>query len=353
MNYSIRDGLTFDDVLLVPQYSDVRSRSNVDVSVMIKDLKFSHPIIPANMQTVTGEKMIEVASSNGGLSILHRFMPFEEQLEIIQRLKSKYKNDCIAYGQNILDFVGVSLGVTDQYREHVYRFLSLGVNIFCIDIAHGDSVHCVEMIKWIRGINTYSPVIIAGNVATGSAAKRLWDAGADVVKVGIGPGSLCTTRIETGNGVPQLSALIDVSNACDEYLKDINYSRNLYIISDGGLKNSGDIVKALCFADMVMAGNIFAGCVETPGNVLSIMGKTYKEYKGSSTHKTNHIEGVAAIMPTKGKFDNILKKLIEGLKSGCSYQGCSNLIDLQLNPEFVKITNAGLIESHPHNILIG
>jgi len=343
MNYSIRDGLCFDDVMLIPQYSGVKSRSDVDVSVMIKDIKFSHPIIPANMQTITGEKMIEVAALNGGLSILHRFIPLEEQLEIIQNLKSK----------NILDFAGVSLGVTEQYKEHVYKFLSLGVTIFCIDIAHGDSTHCVDMIKWIRSINTYSPIIIAGNVATGSGAKRLWEAGADVVKVGIGPGSLCTTRIETGNGVPQLSALIDVANARDEYLKNSNYNKKIYIISDGGAKSSGDFVKSLCFSDMVMTGNVFAGCVETPGSFFSIMGKTYKEYKGSSTHKTNHVEGVVTMMPTKDKFENILKKILEGISSGCSYQGAHNLSELKDNPEFVKITNAGLIESHPHNILIG
>jgi IMP dehydrogenase len=151
--------------------------------------------------------------------------------------------------------------------------------------------------------------------------------------------------------VPQLTALIDVSEARDKYIEEKNYLKDAYIIADGGIKNAGDIVKALCFSDMVMAGNIFAGCVETPGNVLSILGKTYKEYKGSSTHKTNHVEGVAAIVPTKGTFGSILNKLLEGLRSGCSYQGAHNLRELRDNPEFIRITNAGLIESHPHNIM--
>jgi IMP dehydrogenase len=245
--------------------------------------------------------------------------------------------------------IGFSVGVKDEYKDHVRRFSDYGYKIFCIDIAHGDSDRGVDMTTWIR---THYPetLIISGNVATGEGAKRLWNAGADVVKVGVGPGSLCTTRIETGNGVPQLTALIDVAKARLEQ-EDAHDQHPYYIISDGGIKNAGDMVKALCFSDMVMAGNVFAGSKETPGTVLSIMGKTYKEYKGSSTHKTNHVEGVAAIVPTKGSFNSILNKLLEGLRSGCSYQGAHKLIELQDNPEFVRITNAGLVESHPHNIM--
>jgi IMP dehydrogenase len=335
MDYVIRDGLVFDDVLLVPKYSAIDSRATgVDVSVKIKNVTYLHPIIPANMQTITGHEMAQAVSRSGGLAIVNRFMPFEDQLNIAKKEKDNLNN------------IGFSVGVKQEYKDYVKIFSEYGVNIFCIDIAHGDSKGGVNMTSWIRD-NYPEATIIAGNVATGNGALRLWNAGADIVKVGVGPGSLCTTRIETGNGVPQLTALMDVAEARKYRLQD---SKSAFIIADGGIKNAGDIVKALCFADMVMAGNIFAGCTETPGTVLSIMGKTYKEYRGSSTHKTSHVEGVAAIVPTKGTFKSILDKLIEGLRSGCSYQGAANLQELKEDPEFIRITNAGLIESYPHNI---
>lgn len=341
MRLTIREGLTFDDVLLVPKYSKIDSRSIVDISVNIGFRTFLHPIIPANMQSVTGEKMADAVIKSGGLAILHRFMPIEEQLEIIGRLSN---NDLLSHSLNNL---AVSVGVKENHHEDIKKFFDKGIKIFCIDIAHGDSKYAINMTEWIRDKYPQS-LIISGNVATGNGAKRLWEAGADIVKVGIGPGSLCTTRIETGNGVPQLTALIDVADFKNTFFR----SQDKYIIADGGIKNAGDIVKALCFADMVMTGNIFAGCVETPGTILSITGKSYKEYRGSSTHKANHIEGVVAIVPTKGKYKNILEKLLEGLRSGCSYQGAHNISELKDNPEFIKITNAGLIESKPHDIII-
>jgi IMP dehydrogenase len=356
----IREGLTFDDVLLVPQYSELSSRSLVDLSVKINTFQFKHPIIPANMKTITGKDLAFANSDLGGLSILHRFMPIEEQLEICRDKNIAFHHDRFA----------VSVGVQSIDRENVSRFVDVGIKIFCIDIAHGDSKLAIEMCQWIRQ-NYPDVLIIAGNVATGSAAVRLWRAGADVVKVGIGPGSLCTTRVETGNGVPQLTALMDVAKArSDMYYNKISIESKLgeisaethdalylnkykhYIIADGGIKSAGDIVKALCFADMVMAGNIFAGCSETPGETVIMNGVSYKNYVGSSTHKANHIEGVAAMVPAKGRFNDILTKLLEGLSSGCSYQGVQNLLELKDNPTFIRITNAGLKESHPHSVIL-
>jgi IMP dehydrogenase len=338
----IREGLTFDDVLMVPKYSTVKSRStDVDTSVKLSNFKFKHPIIPANMKTITGPCMAIAVAESGGLAILHRFIPFEEQLLIAEDMIEEY---------NHVNKFAVSIGVKKEDRQHVDQFFELGVRIFCIDIAHGDSEQCVEMCSWIKG--EYPEIfLIAGNVATGSGAERLWRAGANVVKVGIGPGSLCTTRLETGNGVPQLSALMDVAQTQKIMLKQAQAKgsyREYPFISDGGIKHAGDIVKALAFADMVMIGNLFAGCEETPGQILSIDGKSFKEYVGSSTHKTNHIEGIAAIVPTKGNFNEILAKLLEGLTSGCSYQGSHNLTELKNNPEFIRITNSGLKESQPH-----
>lgn len=340
MTFNISDGLCFDDVLLVPQYSDIESRSNVDITVNMGQFKFSNPIIPANMKTVTGKEMAFKVAKSGGLAILHRFMTNGDQLGIAQEIVSNGLENNFA----------LSIGVKISERDMVEDFVFLGGKIICIDIAHGDSNQCIEMIKWIKKFHP-SLFIIAGNVATASGSERLWKAGADAVKVGIGPGSLCTTRVETGNGVPQLTALMDVYERRKELYRTTIMSQ-LYIIADGGIKSAGDIVKALCFSDMVMAGNLFAGCDETPGNIINIDGRQYKEYVGSSTHKSNHIEGVAAIVPYKGSYDSIQNRLIEGIRSGCSYQGAHNLVELRDNPQFIKISSAGLKESHPHDVIV-
>ncbi|MBF0572119.1 MAG: guanosine monophosphate reductase [Candidatus Omnitrophica bacterium] len=346
----IREGLTFDDILLVPEYSEVISRSLLDVSVNLGDLQFKHPIIPANMLSISGEKMVRTAAESGGLAILHRFMPLEDQLDIINRFVCATQVGTPDYQRHI----GVSVGVKDSDKNNVEDLYTLGARIFCIDIAHGNSKLCVEMIQFIK--HNYPDIyLIAGNVATGDGARRLWEAGADILKIGVGAGSLCTTRIETGNGVPQLTALMDVQKVQQEMLargKAAGRQRKYPFISDGGIKNAGDIVKALCFADMVMAGNIFAGCEETSSSIHVINGLPHKEYVGSSTHKTNHIEGVEAWVPCTGRFGTILTKMLEGLRSGMSYQGVNNLQDLKEGPQFVKITSAGLKESHSHDVII-
>jgi len=348
----IKEGLTFDDVLLVPRHSEITSRSLVSTMVSLPKIgTISHPIIPANMKTIIDYEMAEAVYNSRGLGILHRFMPLEDQIAILKRLQHNYN-------EYVWDYIGFSVGVKPEDTKNVDELVKAGAKILCIDIAHGDSDLCFKMCEYIK---YHHPLVllIAGNVATGKAAADLWYAGADIVKVGVGPGSLCTTRIETGNGVPQLTALIEAAEAKEEveshFLRTSssgNENKRCLIISDGGIKNTGDIVKALCFADLVMIGNMFAGCEETPGETLTIDGRKYKEYVGSSTHKANHIEGVAAIVLAKGSFKVILTKMLEGTKSGMSYQGVSNLTDLKKNPQFVRITHAGLIESHPHNVKI-
>lgn len=336
----IREGLAFDDVLLVPKHSDVESRSKVDISVKLSNFKYAHPIIPANMKTVTGKDMAIKIAQTQGLAILHRFMPIQEQIDTAQSVINQFGTS---------KYLAMSIGVKSNDLECLQHFYDVGVRIICIDIAHGDSQSCEEMISLIK--TKYPDIrIIAGNVASADGAERLWTAGAHIVKVGVGPGSLCTTRIETGNGVPQLTAIIDVAERREQVF---NQTGKYYpFIADGGIKSAGDIVKALCFADMVMIGNMFAGCDETPGNIINIDGRLYKEYVGSSTHKANHIEGIAAMVPYKGSFDNVFTKMIEGLKSGCSYQGAHNLMQLRTNPTFIKITSAGLKESHPHDVIM-
>lgn len=333
----IKKSLSYDDVLLVPKYSEIKSRSTVNTNVKLGKFTFNHPVIPANMKTVTGEEMAEFIYNSKGLAILHRFMTIDEQVSIVKRMFEKYPDSS--------NYVAVSVGVKKEDEENISKFLDAGVKIFCIDVAHGDSLQCINMIKHIKSFRlSPEPFVIAGNVATGSAAKRLWQAGADAVKVGIGPGSLCSTRVETGNGVAQLSAVSEVFDSRKE-----NNFTDKYIIADGGIKYAGDVVKCLCFADMAMIGNLFAGTNETPGTILHVNGVACKEYAGSSTHKTTHIEGVSALVPTKGSAADILDKLLQGLKSGCSYQGVNNIKDLQNDPEFIEITSSGLKESHPHN----
>jgi IMP dehydrogenase len=347
----ILEGLTFDDVLLVPKYSNVKSRAtDINLELNIGKIKFKHPIIPANMKTVTDVNMSYAVVKSGGLAILHRFMPIEAQLELAKAFTQNIFSDL----EDPVNHFAVSVGVKENDKEDIRNFYNVGVRIFCIDIAHGHSAACIEMVQWMK-MACPNILLIAGNVATGKGARDLWASGADVVKAGVGPGSLCTTRIETGNGVPQLTCIMDVAEAkknYKSYLEQMGSDRQIYFIADGGIKNAGDCVKALCYADMVMAGNVFAGCEETPGEVFNLNGIPHKQYTGSSTHKANRIEGVAAFVPCKGKFIDILKKLTEGIESGCSYQGAHSLTELKADPQFVRITNAGLKESHPHDVVV-
>lgn len=335
MTYSIIDGLCFDDVLLKPQYSTIRSRSEVDVSVKIGDYTFDQPTIVANMSSCMDKDMAGHIIKSGGLAIMHRFMPPANQIELAEM-----------FGYQL----GMSVGVHRSDREMVDKFYTVGTRIFCIDIAHGDSQHCVEMVEFIR--KSYSDaLIIAGNVATGEGAVRLWEAGADVVKVGIGPSGVCTTRREAGAGVPQLSALMDVA---DHKSLANCIDRQLYIIADGGIRGGGDLTKSLCFADMAMIGGMFAGCEEAPGDRVIIDGVKYKQYVGSSTHKDKHIEGISALVPSNGaSYAVVLEKLLQGLRSGMSYQNARNLVELKDNPMFVKMSGAGITESGTRHIVQG
>lgn len=342
----IPEGLTYDDVLLIPQYSEIESRSSIDLSITLtKGIKVNIPVVPANMKTVTGFEMAKNVADLGGMAIVHRFMSLEEQLEIVNKFVCLSQEGTPYYPKH----VGYSVGVKKENYTDVDALVSLGAEILCIDIAHGDSKMCVEMTKYIS--EKYPNVfLISGNVATYGGTMRLLEAGADMVKVGIGPGSLCTTRIETGNGVPQLSAVMFASFARAEW--EHKTGKKAFIMADGGIKNAGDCVKALCYADMVMAGNLFAGSEETPGQVISIDGRLYKEYVGSSTHKGSHIEGVAAIVPLKGHTKDIMQKLNEGIRSGCSYQGSANLRELKEKHHMMRMTGASLRESHPHDVHI-
>ena len=335
------NALTFDDVLLLPQYSDIATRKEVDIGATLLGVPFSTPICSANMDTVTEVAMANKMFDLGGLGFLHRYAQHEAVSEWVRQIHDGGK---IAIP---------SIGVQDEDLDYALRYAELGALAVNIDIAHGDSKHMVEMIKRLvrEGVS-----VIAGNVATREGARRLADAGAKIIKVGIGPGSLCTTRIVTGHGVPQLSAIQECA-----LIKDIY---GLSIIADGGIRNSGDIVKALAFgADMVMVGSLLAGTTESPGKPINLQnekGLYYwaKEYRGmasreardsvTTTDSSYTPEGEATYVKLKGPVAPIIQQLSGGIRSGLSYSGARNIKELQENAEYVTITGNGMAESKPH-----
>lgn len=329
-------GYTFDDVLLVPKYTEVMSRDDVDLSVNLgKGIKLNIPIVSANMKNVTGVEMAKKIGEMGGLALLHRFCTIDEQTDMWK--ESEFPNN-----------VGCSIGVQKEDIENAKKIFDVGCKIICIDVAHAHSKICLSMVeniaKEIQARNS-NVLLIVGNIATYKGALSLYDAGADVIKAGIGGGSLCLTRLEAGTGVPQLTAL-------ENCYKIKSLGRKIAIIADGGLRRAGDCVKALIFSDAVMLGNILAGTNEAPGNITVINKTRYKEYEGSSTYNNKHVEGVKGLIPLKGEVTKVVQTLLEGIKSGLSYQGAHNLERLKENPQFVSISSAGLIESNHHDILI-
>jgi IMP dehydrogenase len=333
-------GYTFDDVLLIPKHSNIESRSCVETCLELpRGINLTIPLVSANMKTVTGVKMAQTIKTLGGLAILHRFGEYDDLIQDFVTANIPQTPGAL----------GASVGIKPKDYGQVNALYRVGCRIICVDVAHGDHSAVAEFVSNIRAKFT-DLCIIAGNVVTESGANLLWEAGADIIKVGVGPGSLCTTRVETGNGYPQLSALQNVTHGV--YRPREEGGKTIYpmFIADGGIKSAGDCVKALCFADLVMIGNLFAGTDESPGEIITVNGQRYKSYAGSSTHKHNHVEGVVALVPYKGSVSSIVQRLVEGIKSGCSYQGVSRIQDLTKDPRFVVISNAGLVESHPHDV---
>ncbi len=348
MYKKFEETLSFDDVMLVPQYSNILSRSEVDTRTILsngkKKFSLSIPIMSANMDTVTESEMAILMAKMGGLGIIHRFISVEKQVEEVKKVKS----------QNLI--VGAAVGVKEGELERIKSLVSAGADIITLDIAHGHSKYAIEKVKFIKK-EFPSVFIIAGNVATAEGFKDLANAGADAVKVGIGAGSICTTRIVTGFGIPQISAILN----CAPVAKRTKVG----LISDGGIKSSGDIVKALAAgADAVMMGNVLAGTDETPGKLIEVNGKKFKSYRGMASLQANLErpdaksnkdeiieEGVSAYVPYKGKAEDIVKKMVGGMRSGLSYAGAKNIAELKKKAEFVRISQAGMSESNPHDVI--
>ncbi len=311
----IAKGLDFDDVLLVPNYSPFESRKDVSTEAHLGPYVFRTPIISANMDTITGVDMAHEISRLGGLPILHRFIDVETN-------KNMYQAVLACAGRR----TGVSIGVTDGERERLDQLYSIGARIFCVDVAHAHNKLVGKMIKYTQ---RYEDVfIIAGNVATHAGADYLASVGADAVKVGIGAGSVCTTRDKTGFGVPQLSAIMDCSRV------------NVPIIADGGMRQAGDVVKALAAgATMVMLGGMLAGTDEALGGTLyrgMSSAEAQTAYFGSiSDWKT--AEGVSIRVPGQGPVNAIIKDVVGGLRSGLTYAGAQNISELQRKATFIEV----------------
>ncbi|MFA5022196.1 MAG: IMP dehydrogenase [Patescibacteria group bacterium] len=345
----MKEALTFDDVLLVPQKSNT-SPSQVSTAVTLgKKLKLEIPLLSAAMDTVTESALAIVLAKAGGLGIIHKNMPTEQQALEVKKVKD----------QNLL--CGASVSVGDQAIARAKALVAAGADAIVIDVAHGHYYKVAETIKALKKILPKNILIIGGNVATAKATADLIAAGADVVKVGVGPGSICTTRIIAGIGVPQLTAVMEAVKAAKK--------TKTPIIADGGIKYSGDIVKALAAgAVAVMLGGLFAGTDEAPGEIVEIKGKKFKTYRGmgsidamqqgskdrylQSGKNDNELiaEGVVGHVPYKGSANHVISQMIGGIRQGLGYCGSKDIYELAKKAEFVRISPAGLRESHPHSL---
>lgn len=356
------EGYTFDDLLLVPSYSEVVPIQVKLDTKLTKKISLAIPVLSAAMDTVTESTMAIALAKLGGLGIIHKNMSIEDQVKEIQLVKSATFNETDATKDELGRLrVGAAVGVSKNTLERIDALVSAGVDIIAVDSAHGHSKGVIETIKSIR--QKYPELdIIGGNIVTAQAAIDLIYAGATCLKVGVGPGSICTTRVVAGVGVPQLSAINDVYSVAKQY--------KVGIIADGGIKLSGDIPKALAAgADCVMMGSLLAGCSESPGEVFEKDGLKYKTYigmgsltamqRGSSDRyfqggvkELNKLvpEGIEACVPYKGPIHDVIYQMMGGLRSGMGYCGCKTIEDMKLYARFMKITHAGLKESHPHDV---
>lgn len=337
-------GLTFDDVLLVPRHSAVTSRRDpVLTSKVTKNYSLTTPVVSANMDTITEATMAIAMADLGGMGILHRFLSPEEQVAQVKQVLAHIQ----AKGLKLP--VAASVGVKEEGMRRADLLADAGVNILTVDIAHGDSVMMLDTLEHIK--KRYPHIdVIAGNVATPDGVRRMIDRGADAVKVGIGPGSMCTTRIITGHGVPQLTAIALCAREASAH--------GIPVIADGGLKTSGDIVKALCAGgDTVMAGSLLSGTLETPGELKS----GTKAYRGMASKAAQvswrgelpqgmAAEGVDTRIPCKGPVADVVAELTGGLRSGMTYLGVDQIPAMRENALFMEMSTSGMTESRPHGL---
>ncbi len=335
----MRKTITFDDVLLVPKYSTILSRKFIDLSVKITNLgeNLLCPFVSSPMDTVTEDSMALAMSNSGGLGIIHRYNTIKEQSVLVSNAFSDGNTK-----------IGAAVGVSGDFEERACAVYDAGARVICVDVAHGHHALMKNALKKLRDIFSDDIHIMAGNVATLDGFNDLADWGADSIRVGIGGGSICSTRIQTGHGVPTLQSVLDCA-ATD---------RSALIVADGGMKSTGDIAKAIAAgADLVMCGSMFAGTEESPGEVFSAQdGKKYKVYRGMASVEAqrdwkgshNSVEGISTTIPFKGSVYDIIELMKKQLTSACSYSGASNLKDFYINSEFILQSNSAQLESSTH-----
>ena len=335
-----KEAVTYDDMLIVPQYSDITSRSEVDISSRMGHRELRLPIISSPMDTVSEDKMAIAMYGYGGMSVLHRYNTIAEQAAMAKK---------VTQVSNWSGQIGAAVGVTGDFMERSEALIASGVDVLCIDVAHGHHILVKKALEQLRNEYDNHIYIIAGNVCTLEGINDVADWGADAVRCNIGGGSICSTRTVTGHGLPGLQTIFDCAKT----------DRNVKIIADGGIKTSGDIVKALAAgADFVMCGSLLAGTTESPGDVIFLPGTSerVKEYRGMASrdaqmdwrHKSSTPEGVASYIPFKGSVIEILRDLEGGIKSGLSYTGARNLEELRRKVEWARQTSAGTHESGTH-----
>ena len=346
---SIKEALTFDDVLLVPKYSSVLPSQTILKSKLSNSITLDLPLLSSAMDTVTESKMAIAMAKSGGIGVIHRNLNIKKQcLEVskVKRLNLK---------------VGAAVGTSQNDLDRAKSLIDQNIDLVVIDTAHGHSVKVLNTLSKIKKI-IGKKTLCVGNVATGEAAKKLYNSGSDIIKVGIGPGSICTTRMIAGIGVPQLTAIMNVKKSLR--------GKKTKIISDGGIKFSGDLIKALAAgADAIMMGSILAGTDECPGKKFKIGKKYFKNYRGMGSigamsagsadryfqKKRENLskyvpEGVEGRVEFKGQVNKILYKLQGGLKSSMGYIGAKEIKNIRKNSEFIKITKAGFYESMVHSV---
>ena len=331
--------LCFDDVLLVPRYSEGESRKDISLDI---DLgpggSLSLPIVSSPMDTVTESAMTIAMHRSGGLGIIHRYNTIEEQASLVKEVRASGMCN-----------VGAAIGVTGDFINRARALYDAGARVICVDIAHGHHAmmrHALQVLRNTFGTDIH---IMAGNVATREAFDSLSGWGADSVRVGIGGGSICSTRIQTGHGVPTLQSILDVAES--------KHAGQVKIIADGGIRNSGDIVKALAAgADIVMLGSLLAGSDETPGEEIFLRGGKFKEYRGMASVEAQiqwrgHVssrEGVSTTIACKGSASDVVANLELGIRSCLSYSGATSVSELQRCASFIRQTSSGAVESSTH-----
>lgn len=343
-----RTCVSFDDVLLVPKYSEIKSRHDVELeitdwegdSIQAGDASFRLPIFAAPMDTVINKETAIVLANRGISPILHRYTTFEEQVRDYEAISSSLFVDAAP--------VGAAIGTGSMCLNQAIALYDVGCRLFCVDVAHGHHEAAIKVVSYLKHLYEDS-FVIAGNVATLEGFNALADAGANAIRVGIGGGSVCSTRVVTGHGIPTFQSVVDCSTS----------DRDCYIIADGGIRSTGDIVKSLAAgADFVMLGSMLAGREESPGETKTVGDITYKNYRGMASKsaqlewrgKVSVSEGVDSWRPVSSCLDDCIDDILAGVRSGLSYSGCAFLSDFYTMSEFVKITQSSLKENVPHAV---